>query len=72
MNARGTIKIYNTLTTGQELRPQTRFTTADGVVFRSKDWIKIPPTRSLNGLTEIGTVDVEVEADVVDSAGNIT
>ena len=35
MNARGTVTIYNELTVAQDLRPETRFVTAEGIVFRS-------------------------------------
>lgn len=70
-NARGTIVIYNELPTAQALKPQTRFLTLDGVVFRSINWVNVPPARSINGITEMGTVDVEVVADVRDEAGRI-
>lgn len=71
MNARGTITIYNELTVPQELKPTTRFVTADGVVYRSLDWIKLPATRTLNGITEMGVTEAEVEADIQDGNGNI-
>lgn len=70
-NARGTIVIYNELPTAQALKPQTRFLTLDGIVYRSINWINVPPARSINGITEMGTIDVEVVADVHDEAGRI-
>ena len=71
MNARGTITIYNELTVKQDLRPGTRFVTTDGVVFRSRDWVSIPASRSINGITEMGVVEVEIFADPYDESGKI-
>lgn len=65
-NARGTITVYNELSASQELRPATRFVTDDGLVFRTEDWINIPGTRSLNGISEIGSIEIEVVADMND------
>lgn len=70
-NARGTITIYNELPTAQALKPQTRFITLDGIVFRSVNWINVPPARSINGITEMGSIDAEVMAAVRDDAGGI-
>jgi hypothetical protein len=69
-NSRGSITIYNETTTAQALKPQTRFVTLDGVVFRSVSWVNVPPARSLNGITEMGSIDVDIVADVRDEAGN--
>ena len=70
-NARGSVTIYNELPTAQALKPQTRFVTLGGVVFRSVNWTNVPPARSINGITEMGTVDVELVADIRDEAGTI-
>lgn len=70
-NARWTITIYNETTTAQALKPQTRFVTLDGIVFRSVNWVNVPPAKSLNGITEMGTIDVEIVSDVRDEAGSI-
>lgn len=67
-NAKGSITIYNELPTEQTLKPQTRFITLDGIVFRSVNWVSIPKARSINGITEMGSVDVEVVASVRDDA----
>jgi hypothetical protein len=67
-NARGTITIYNELPTAQALKPQTRFITLDGIVFKSINWINVPPARSINWITEMGSVDVDVMAAVRDDA----
>lgn len=69
-NARGSITIYNETTTAQALKPQTRFVTLDGVVFRSVNWVNVPPAHSLNGITEMGSIDVDIVADVRDEGGN--
>ena len=52
-NARGIIAVYNELPTAQALKPQTRFVTLDGVVYRSINWVNVPPARSINGITEM-------------------
>ena len=70
-NARGAITIYNETTTAQALKPQTRFVTLDGIVFRSVNWVNVPAAKSLNGITEMGTIDVDIVADVRDEAGVI-
>lgn len=70
-NAIGIITIYNELTTEQELRPQTRFVTNDGLVYRSEGWVKVPATRALNGVTEIGMTELQVVADINDESGKL-
>lgn len=70
-NAKWIITIYNELPTDQTLKPQTRFITLDGIVFRSMNWVSIPKARSINWITEMGSVDVEVVASVRDDAGGI-
>lgn len=52
-NARGIIAVYNELPTAQALKPQTRFVTLDGVVYRSINWVNVPPAKSINGITEM-------------------
>lgn len=47
-NAHGTVDIYNELQQEQIFRPATRFVTEDGLVFKSDDWIKIPPTKTFS------------------------
>lgn len=71
-NAKWVVTIYNELNVSQELRPQTRFVTADGLVFRTTGWAKIPASRSLNGITEMGILEIEVEADIKDESGKLT
>ncbi|MBS9783933.1 hypothetical protein KGV55_01135 [Candidatus Gracilibacteria bacterium] len=71
IQARGIITVYNELTVNQELRPSTRFITEKGIVFRSLDWVRIPKSHTVNGLTEMGTAEIEVVADNYDSAKRI-
>lgn len=40
--ARGTVTLYNELAADQALKPNTRFISDDGVVFRSESWINVP------------------------------
>lgn len=70
-NARGQVTLYNELTSEQALKPNTRFISEDGVVFRSESWINIPASKTENGITQIGTVDITLRADQVDEAGKI-
>jgi hypothetical protein len=65
-NAAGTVTLYNEMSTEQPLKPGTRLVTEDGIVYRSPEWITIPPTRSTNGITEIGSIDIRVSADPYD------
>lgn len=66
-NAVGKIVVVNSTDQEWALKEKTQFQTEDGVVFRSKASIKIPPKQNdLNGETE-----VEVEADSFDAYGNI-
>ena len=69
-NARWIVTVYNETNTAQALKPQTRFVTLDGIVFRSVNWANIPPARSLNGITEMGVIDLEIVADIRDESGN--
>lgn len=70
-NAQGTVVLYNELTTEQALKPQTRFVTENGEVFRSQNWVNVPPSQTINGITEIGKAEVPVIADPNDEAGKV-
>lgn len=65
-NAYGTVDIYNELRQEQVFRPATRFVTDDGVVFKTSEWIKVPPTRTLSGVTIIGKATTTLMADTYD------
>lgn len=70
-NARWVVTIYNELTVAQDLRPSTRFVAPDGSVFRTVSWVKIPASRSLNWITEMWVVEVELLADTHDESGKL-
>lgn len=70
-SARGQVTLYNELTSEQALKPNTRFVSEDGVVFRSESWISVPASKTENGITQIGTVDITLRADPADEAGKV-
>jgi len=70
-NAHGTIDIYNELRQEQVFRPATRFMTENGLIFKTDDWIKVPPTQTLSGMTVIGKSTVTLTADTYDNKGGI-
>lgn len=70
-NAIGRVTVYNELPTEQALKPFTRFITEDGVVFRSESWANVPPAREINGITEIGSVELLLKADPNDESGKM-
>jgi hypothetical protein len=70
-NSEWTITIYNELTIDQALKPLTRLVTDNGEVFRIKEWINVPGSRTINGVTEIWTVEANVVADGNDESGRI-
>ena len=70
-SAQWTVTIYNELTTDQALKPNTRFITEDGIVFRTDSWVNVPKSRTENGITQIGTVDVLLRADPSDESGKV-
>jgi hypothetical protein len=41
-NAYGKIIVYNEMNTEQIFKPNTRFMTEEGLVYRSNEWIKVP------------------------------
>ncbi|MDD2891702.1 MAG: hypothetical protein PHQ95_01945 [Candidatus Gracilibacteria bacterium] len=70
-NAYGTVEIYNELSQEQTFRPATRFITDDGIIFKTDEWVRIPATRSLSGMTVIGKTTVTLMADTYDVNGGI-
>ncbi len=68
-SALGVITLYNELSSEQALKPQTRLVTENGEVFRTQSWVNIPPSRTINDITEIGRIEVSVIADQSDEAG---
>jgi hypothetical protein len=71
-NAYGSVEIYNELRQEQTFRPATRFITEDGLIFKTNEWIRIPPTRTLSGITIMGKTTATLTADTYDIKGNIT
>lgn len=45
--------------------------TENGEVFRIKNWVNVPRSRTINGVTEIGAVEASVVADGNDEAGRV-
>ncbi len=70
-NAEGRVTLYNELDTAQSLKPFTRLVTESGEVFRTKEWVNIPASKTLNWITEIGSAETIVIADLYDESGKI-
>lgn len=71
-NAQGVLEIYNELPTVQVFRPNTRFLSQDGIVYRTKDWVSVPPmTETTTGSNAVTYVTVNVVADPYDINGKI-
>lgn len=70
-SAHGKVDFYNELNVEQVFRPNTRLSTDDGIVFRTTEWLRIPPTKTFSGETVIGTVEADVYADTYDSDGDL-
>jgi hypothetical protein len=71
-SAHGKVDFFNELSIEQSFRPNTRLVTEDGLIFRTTEWIKIPPTKTLSGTTIVGQVEAILFADTYDSKGDIT
>ncbi len=52
VNAHGTIEITNELPQEQVFRPNSRLITAEGLVYRTQDWIKIPGETTESGVVK--------------------
>ncbi len=66
------VEIFNELNQEQILKPNTRFVTDDWIVFRSTDWIKIPPSKTTEEWQfQIGKIDTVLVSDVYDSQNNL-
>lgn len=60
--ARGTVRIYNFSPEDVRLRPETRFQTEEGLIYRLQDWALVP-----TGDISTAYLDVEVIADHYDA-----
>jgi len=73
-NATGKIKIINTTSTAQRFRPGTRFQTKNGIIFRGKNWLKIPArSGGKNGILEIEIAadERDIFDEIVGARGNL-
>ncbi len=68
-NASGTVTLVNKLDEEMSLRPGTRFQTDNGIVFRSKDWIKVIPHTQSEVALEADEFDIF--GDTIGARGNI-
>lgn len=66
-NAKGTLTIHNESNLPWPLVTQTRFQTEEGIVFRIKQPVTVPPTQG----AKPGTLDTEVVADEFDVNGQV-
>ena len=71
VNAHGTVQIFNELPNDQTFRPNSRLITADGMVYRTQNWINIPAETTESGITTPGTMTADVVADMYDLSGNV-
>ncbi len=55
----------------QVFRPNTRFVTEDGLVYRTQEWVKVPPTRTQSGEIVIGKARTILIADGYDTKGEL-
>jgi hypothetical protein len=69
--AKGEVEIYNEMTNEQVFRPNTRFVTEEGLVFRTQSWVKVPPMRTLSGELVIGKAPALLIADGYDTKGEL-
>jgi hypothetical protein len=70
--ASGIIVVYNDAgTESQKLVENTRFETAEGLVYRIKNAITVPGRKTVNGTTQPGSLEVTVYADEAGDKYNI-
>lgn len=71
-NAYWIVEIYNELNTEQIFKPNTRFVSDDWLIFRSSEWIKVPPTsRGWSWETIVGKSETTLIADMYDNMWKI-
>lgn len=70
-SAAGRITVYNELSAEQALKPWTRFVTEEGIVYKADGWVRVPPARTINGVSEVASIEAYVTAERYDEAGNI-
>lgn len=70
-NSQGVITVFNELSTEQTMKPNTRFVTDDGLVFRTTEWIRVAWAKSINGIQSPGMIDISVIADQYDEKNEL-
>lgn len=70
-NSYGSIELINELHQEQIFKPNTRFVTDNGLVFRSSEWAKVSPASTSSWGTGAWRTVINVTADLYDLAGNI-
>ena len=69
--ARGQVNLFNEMNNEQVFRPNTRFVTPEGLIYRSSEWIKIPPMRTQSGVIIVGQTSSYLIADGYDTKGEL-
>ncbi|MBX4190008.1 baseplate J/gp47 family protein [Candidatus Parcubacteria bacterium] len=69
--ARGTITVYNELSSAQPLIATTRFSSPDGLIFRTLTAVSVPASKTENGKVLPGEASVQVIADKAGQTYNI-
>jgi hypothetical protein len=71
VKASGKIVVYNNTSASQQLVTNTRFETPDGKLFRTREGITVPAKKLVGGVSQPGSVEVTVYADVAGPSHNI-
>ncbi len=66
--ATGKMTVYNKSFEERIFKPGTRFQTESGIIFRTKDWVRIPPQVG----EKIGEITISVESDIYDAFGSFS
>jgi hypothetical protein len=69
--AKGEVEVYNEMTSEQVFRPNSRFVTPEGLIYRSQEWVKVPPTKTTGEEVSIGKAKTILIADGYDTAGEL-
>lgn len=71
-NAYWVVELFNELNTEQIFKPNTRFVSQDWLVFRSTEWIKVPPTTKWwSGEIIVWKTEATITADMYDNMWKI-
>jgi len=66
--AKGDMKVFNKGYEERIFKPGTRFQTEAGIVFKTKDWVRVPPRAG----EKMGEITIPVEADIYDAFGSFS